>query len=157
VKYALSLALVLYAVWLLWSGIYKPLLLILGAISCALVLLVVRRMNAFDQETAPVELSLPALGYLPWLVWEIVKANVDVARRILSPGPPIDPRIIEVRAEQRSEIGRTVFANSITLTPGTVTVEVEGNRFHVHALTAEAAEGVLAGKMNRRVSRVEPR
>lgn len=156
-KYALSLGLVLYAVWLLWSGIYKPMLLILGVLSCALVLLVVRRMNAFDQETAPVELAPPALLYLPWLAWEIVKANVDVARRILSPGPPIDPRIVEVESAQRSEIGRTVFANSITLTPGTVTVEVEGSRCRVHALTAAAADGLLGGEMNRRVSRLERR
>lgn len=156
-RYALSLGLVLFAVWLLWSGIYEPMLLILGGLSCALVLLVVRRMDAFDQETAPLELTLPALGYVPWLAWEIVKANVDVARRILSPGLPIDPRIVEVEAGQRSEIGRTVYANSITLTPGTVTVEVEGNRFRVHALTAEAAEELLGGEMDRRVSRLETR
>jgi multicomponent Na+:H+ antiporter subunit E len=157
VKYAISLGFVLFGVWLLWSGIYKPLLLILGGLSCILVLMVVRRMNVVDAETAPLELSFRALLYLPWIAWEIVKANVDVARRILSPGLPVAPRLIRVRASQTSDLGRTIYANSITLTPGTVTVDVEGDEFTVHALTREAAEGVQEGAMDRRVRRLEPR
>ena len=88
---------------------------------------------------------------------EIVKANIAVALRIVSPRLPIRPRVIRVRAGQRTDIGRVIYANSITLTPGTVTVDTEGDHITVHALTPEAAEGVLSGEMDRRVTRVEGR
>ena len=82
-KYTVSLSLVLYGTWLLWSGHYTPLLLSFGVLSCVVVVAIARRMRIVDQEGAPVELPLRMLSYLPWLLWEIVKSNVDVARRII--------------------------------------------------------------------------
>jgi len=159
VKYVISLILVLTGIWLLWSGIYEPLLLGLGAVSVLTVVGLCFRMGLIDAEGAPFELLPRALLYAPWLLWEIFKANLDVARRILSPGLPISPRMIEVEAGQRTDLGLTIYANSITLTPGTVSVGVDGDRrtIRVHALTAEAAEGVESGVMDRRVTRVEGR
>ena len=154
-KYTVSLSLVLYGTWLLWSGHYTPLLLSFGVLSCVVVVAIARRMRIVDQEGAPVELPLRVLSYLPWLLWEIVKSNVDVARRILTPGLPISPRLIKIKAGQRSDIGRVIYANSITLTPGTVTVGVEGDELTVHALTEEAASSLQTGEMDRRVTRVE--
>jgi multicomponent Na+:H+ antiporter subunit E len=113
------------------------------------------RMRVVDREGAPIEPSLRALVYLPWLLWQIAKANLDVARRILDPRLPIDPRVIRVRASQRRDLARVIYANSITLTPGTVSIDVAGDRITVHALTREAAEGLATGEMDRRVSRVE--
>ena len=154
-RYSIGLGLVLVAVWLLLSGHYTPLLLSLGAVSCGVVLAISIRMNIVDREGAPVELPLRALGYLPWLLWEIMKANLDVAGRILRPRMPISPRLITVRCTQTHDIGRVIYANSITLTPGTVSVDVRGDEITVHALTAEAADALMEGEMDRRVTRVE--
>jgi len=154
-KYTVSLSLVLFGVWLLWSGHFEPLLLSFGVLSCTVVVVIARKMKIVDREGAPVELALPALAYVPWLLWEIVKANIDVARRILDPRLPISPRIIKVRAGQRHDIGRVIYANSITLTPGTVSVDINGDEITIHALTEEAARAVETGDMDRRVSRLE--
>jgi multicomponent Na+:H+ antiporter subunit E len=154
-KYTVSLSLVLFGVWLLWSGHYTPLLLLFGVLSCGAVVTIARRMGTVDQEGVPVELPLRALSYLPWLLWEIVKSNVDIARRILTPSLPVNPRLIKIKAGQRTDIGRVIYANSITLTPGTVTVGVEGDELTIHALTKEAADALETGEMNRRVTRLE--
>ena len=159
---ALSLGLVLFAVWLLWSGFWPGvadggvLLTGLGAVSCLAVVLIARRMRVVDPEGAPLEVTPRAqLLYAPWLVWQIVLANLDVARRILSPSLPIRPHVIHVRAGQKTDLGRVVYANSITLTPGTVTIDMQGGDLTVHALTDEAARGLAAGEMDRRVSSTE--
>ena len=154
-KYSIGLAVVLSAVWLLWSGHTSPLLLTFGAVSCAAVLLIALRMKIVDREGAPVELPLRVLRYLPWLIWQIIKANLDVAGRILRPGLPISPRMIKVQTSQKRDIGRVIYANSITLTPGTVSVDTLGKEITVHALSGEAAEEVLTGEMDRRVTRLE--
>jgi len=154
-RYAVALAFLLGAIWLAWSGHFTPLLLSFGALSCAIVIAVVLRMKIADRETVPLELVLGLPRYLPWLGWQIVKANVDVARRIIDPRLPIDPGVVRVRALQRKHAARVLFANSITLTPGTVSIDVEGDEIVVHALTREAGEEVLAGEMNRRVARAE--
>jgi multicomponent Na+:H+ antiporter subunit E len=86
---------------------------------------------------------------------QVLRANVDVARRVLSPSLPISPRMFKVRATQRTDLGRVIYANSITLTPGTVSVELEDSVILVHALTAEAAEDLREGTMNRLVVGVE--
>ena len=156
-KHTVGLTVVLGAVWLLWSGHYTPLIISLGAISLAMVMGIALRMKIVDDEGAPVHLPLRLVGYLPWLFWEIAKANVDVALCILRPGLPISPRVLEVRSGQHTDVGRVIYANSITLTPGTVSIDTDGDAITVHALTAAAAAGVLNGEMDRRVSRLEGR
>ena len=156
-KHLVSLFVVLSVIWLLWSGIYQTLTLSLGLASCIAVIALARRMGVVDREGAPVEAALGTLLYLPWLMYEIFKANVDVALRIISPSMPIAPRMIRVKAGQRTDLGKVIYANSITLTPGTVSVDVEGDTIVVHALTRAAAEGVESGVMNRKVAAVEGR
>ncbi len=112
-------------------------------------------MQGVDLEGAPLEVTPRALLYAPWLIWQIVRANVDVARIILHPGLPIRPHVIRVRAGQETELGRVIYANSITLTPGTVTIDLQGRDLTVHALTDEAAQGLATGEMDRRVSTTE--
>ena len=92
---------------------------------------------------------------MPWLTWAIVKSNLDVALLILRPSLPISPRMIAVKASQSTDVGKVIYANSITLTPGTVSVDVDGDEITVHCLTREAAEDVETGAMDRRVVRVE--
>jgi multicomponent Na+:H+ antiporter subunit E len=155
VVYAISLTLVLFALWLLLSGHYVPLLLGLGALSALLVVTIALRMDVLDREGHPIHLRPKALLYWPWLGWEIVKSNVDVARRILSPTLPISPTVIRLKASQKSELGKVIYANSITLTPGTVSIDIDGDKIEVHALTREAAQALRTGDMDRRVTRFE--
>ena len=144
-----------FAVWLLWSGHYTPLILSFGVASCVFVVLVCRRMGLLDEEGVPFHLLLRLVSYIPWLVWAIVKANIDVARIILAPSLPISPRLIRIRSSQKSDIGRVIYANSITLTPGTVTCDADEEEFVVHALTKAAADDVISGGMDRRVCQLE--
>jgi multicomponent Na+:H+ antiporter subunit E len=152
-----TLAVVLFGVWLLWSGHYVPFLMTIGALSSAGVVFMMRRMNVVDHESVPIEVTPRAMLYAPWLVWQIVRSNLDVARRILSPGLPIHPNVIRIRSGQRTDLGRVIYANSITLTPGTVAIAVNGSEITVHALTEEAARDLLEGEMDRRVRSVEGR
>ncbi|MHC4549561.1 MAG: Na+/H+ antiporter subunit E [Planctomycetota bacterium] len=153
-----TLLVVLFAVWLLWSGYFDNALLVaLGGISCALVGLIALRMKLVDPEGVPIHLALRILLYAPWLVWEVVKANVDVAWRILHPRLPIRPSVIRVKAGQKLDLGRVIYANSITLTPGTVSVDLEEDEITVHALTKEAADGLRTGNMDRKVTWLEGR
>lgn len=150
-----SLALVLMGIWLLLSGHYDPLLISLGVVSVGVTVWIAARLNVVDHEGHPIHIVLRLFTYVPWLFWEIVKSNVDVARRVLSPSLPVSPRVFTVDSSQKTSVGRTIYANSITLTPGTVTIDVIGSRLEVHALTTESAEGVKSGRMDARVTRFE--
>ena len=151
----LALAAGLAVLWLLLSGHYDPLFLGLGMASVALTFFIASRMRVVDQEGAPHTLIIRAAIYLPWLMWEVIKSNVDVARRILTPSLPIAPRTFTIRASQTTAVGRVLYANSITLTPGTVTLEVQGQRLRVHALARDTVDDLLGGEMDRRVTRAE--
>lgn len=151
----LLMGLALAAVWLLLSGLFKPLLMGLAVASVLLTLWLAGRMKIVDAETHPVWAALHYVPYWPWLSIEIVKSSIDVARRVLSPSMPISPTVFEVRAGQKTTIGRVVYANSITLTPGTVTLDVDGDRLTVHALSEDTIEELLGGEMDRRVTRAE--
>jgi multicomponent Na+:H+ antiporter subunit E len=157
VKHAIALTLVLSGVWLAWSGHTEPLLVALGGGSLLFVVWLSNRMGVLDAESVPLGLRYGRLlAYIPWLALEILKSNIDVARRILTPGPlQISPRMIRVRASQRTELAQVVYANSITLTPGTVSVDLHQGEILVHALHAEAAAGVQTGVMDGKCARLE--
>tara|TARA_R110000787_G_scaffold66588_5_gene149430 strand:+ start:465 stop:956 length:492 start_codon:yes stop_codon:yes gene_type:complete len=152
--HALYFGAVLFAVWLLLSGHYTPFILILGLASCVAVIAITQRMEVIDHEGHPVHLTWRALLYWPWLIVEIVKANIDVAKRILFPSIGISPTMIRVKTSQTSDLGKVIYANSITLTPGTISVEVANDEILVHALSKGGAEDLLTGKMDRRVTRM---
>jgi len=147
--------LMLAGVWWLWSGHSGGLLLALGCASVLTVLAISHRMDRIADAPRLYTLGLRPLAYAPWLFWEIVKSNAAVARLILDPALPIAPRVVRVPALQKTPLGQTFFANSITLTPGTLSLEVGEGSILVHALTEESAQGVLDGEMNRRVAHLE--
>jgi multicomponent Na+:H+ antiporter subunit E len=155
VRHAIKLGLFLFAIWLLLSGHFSPLLLALGILSTLLVVVLATRADLIDRETQLILLKPSVLLYWLWLGREIIKSNIDVARRILSPGMPISPNIFTVRATQQSDLGRVTYANSITLVPGTVAMDVDADIITVHALTAAAAADLQRGEMNQRVCQVE--
>jgi multicomponent Na+:H+ antiporter subunit E len=144
--------------WLLWSGLFKPLLLVLGLASCLLVVWMVRRLETVDKESVPLSVGWRILPYWVWLMKEIVVSSVVVTRIVLSPQLRISPRVVRFQSLPRTEVGRVLLGNSITLTPGTLTTDIdEQGMVTVHALTAEGAADVVAGGMNRRVQALEQR
>ncbi len=156
-KSAVALFVILMALWLLLSGHYTAMLVSIG-VGCSIgVALLAVRMGIADAEGVPVHLLPRAVRYVPWLAKEVLLANVDVARRILAlrRQPDVSPRLFDVATTQKSDLGRVLYANSITLTPGTVSVRVYGRRITVHAIAEEVAEGLERGEMDRRVTRFE--
>lgn len=147
----------LFLFWVVLSGYFTPFLLCAGLASSVAVVWLAHRMAVLDQEGHPVHLGLAAMGYWPWLVKEIVKSAWDVTRIILSPSLPVESMLVRVKPTQKSEVGLATYANSITLTPGTISIKVARNEFLVHALTAAGAEGLRSGDMDARVTRLEAR
>jgi multicomponent Na+:H+ antiporter subunit E len=154
---SISLLVVLFLFWLALSGHHTPLLLVIGAISAALAVIAAWRMRILDREGHPIEWIAGSALYLPWLVKEIGKSAWGVTKIILNPRLPISPTLAMVKASQHSPIGIATFANSITLTPGTITVAVRGNELTVHALVREGAADLEGGEMDRRVRALEGR
>lgn len=152
-----ALWLILFGVWLMLSGHYDRLFLSFGVVTCTLAVFVAVRMGTLDAESVPLQMTFRAITYLPWLIWQILKSNWDVGRIILSPRLPIDPEIVHFRASQRTDLGRFIYANSITLTPGTVTTGIVGDDFEVHALSQEQVDGSEENEMNLRVLKLEGR
>lgn len=151
VQHALVLGIALAVFWLLLSGHYTGLLLALGVASVALVMYLALRMDGVDGERQPLQVSPMLITYWAWHFVEIAKCNIDVARRIVHPNLPISPTVVRVRAGQDSPIATATYANSITLTPGTVTLRVEDDEFDVHALSRAGAKDLQSGEMERRV------
>ncbi len=151
----LVLLTVLVAAWLLWSGLYKPLLLFLGALSCLLTFMLVRRIDYFDDELYALRLSLGLLRYWLWLIGQIIRSSLDVSRIVLHPKLPISPRVVEIKSEAEHPFYVVTLGNSITLTPGTLSIDVHEGVIKVHALTEAGARDLEAGEMNRRVAEMQ--
>lgn len=150
-----ALAASLFAFWLLLSGIYTPFLVGSGLVASVAVAALASRMELADREGHPIHLALAGLAYWPWLLKEIGKSGWQVTRIILDPRLPISPTLVRFKPTQTSAVGLVTHANSITLTPGTITVEATREEFLVHALTREGAAGVVDSEMDRRVTRLE--
>lgn len=123
------------------------LLIVLGLLSTLLSIFLSRRMNIIDHESYPFHLSMRLLRYYLFLAREIIQANLDVIKRILKPGPSISPQVITLPASKHTDLSKVVYANSITLTPGTVTLELSGEEIKVHALSKEGAADLQTGRM----------
>lgn len=152
---ALSLVIVLFAFWLLLSGFFTPFLLAMGIASAIAVSMLGRRMDLVDQEGHPIRLGWRLFSYWPWLFKEIAVSAWSVSRIILDPRLPLTPTLVRVKTSQKSAVGVTTYANSITLTPGTISVDVGRGEILVHALTREGASSLAEGEMDRRVTRFE--
>lgn len=145
----------LVAFWLLLSGHFTVFLVLAGIGSSAAVVWVALRMEVADREGVPIDYWRIVFLYWPWLAWEIVKAAWDVTRIILHPRLPISPTLVRFQPSQRGVVGLVTHANSITLTPGTITVEASATEFLVHGLTKASAEASVGSEMDRRLARLE--
>ena len=148
----LILALFLIAAWLLWSGLYKPLLLALGALSCVLTLYLIRRMGYFDKGAFVFRYNQRLLFFWAWLGREIVYSSLEVAGVVLRRTMNLEPKVVTLDARDLDPVDQAVLGNSITLTPGTLTLDVHEGRLLVHAMTPEGAANLQEGEMQRRVA-----
>lgn len=155
--HALILFVSLMAFYVVLSGqITSVFLMGAGVVCCAAITVLAMRLGIVDDEGLPYRWWWRTALYLPWLLWQVFLANIDVLKRVWAIGKlDIQPRMITVPHELRTAYGIATYMNSITLTPGTVTVDVGKDELLVHALTEDAAEDLLTGEMHRRVLEVE--
>lgn len=150
----LLIAIAMYAFWLLLSGYFLALLLALGGLSVLIVMVLLRRMDRVDGEPVALHPSLKFFHYIGWLLWQVVLSNIDVAKRIWDPALPIQPRWKKLDTKVTTPLEKTLYANSITLTPGTLTTDVGDDHFMIHSLTAEGLEELRQGEMQRRIKNI---
>jgi multicomponent Na+:H+ antiporter subunit E len=153
----LTLVLLLIVAWVLWSGYLKPLLLGLGALSCLLTVWVVRRMGYLDEDTFAFHYDWRLLGFWAWLGREVVLSSIEVARTVLRRDMTVDPKVVDIDGSGLGPVDLALLGNSITLTPGTLTLDVRDGRLLVHALTSEGAAALHRGEMQRRVAALRKR
>ena len=148
------ISLALFAYWLLLSGHYEPWFVVSGAVLTVASVAFCLMKGVTDDEGFPVEKLPRGLVYWPWLGWQMVLSALNVSRIILDPKLPISPTMVKVAAKERTAVGLTTYANSITLTPGTISVEVSerGKAVWVHCITRENAQGFEDDPMNDRVA-----
>lgn len=140
--------------WLAWSGHYTPLLLAFGALSCALVTALAWRTGFFSSDVYTLHMGRRLVSLWMWLIVEIVRANLAVARIVLDPRRDISPQIISVNASDLPPPCQAILANAITLTPGTAALDINEGRIRVHCLSREIADDLRGGEMLRRVRRL---
>ena len=154
-KHTVSLFITLSAFWLLNSGHYSLLILFLGFVSITLVLVIANKMDVVDQESQPMHLKRNIFGYFGWLIKEIVQANITVVKHIWLSGESISPTLKKIKISQQTDMGKVIYANSITLTPGTVAIDLVDDEIIVHALLLKDVESLETGEMDRRVTMLE--
>ena len=148
----LILFLLLAVTWLVWSGLFKTLLLFLGFMSSVICLWLALRMRLFDDYLFSLPAGLAMLRYWMWLAREVMKSSLAVAKIVLSPSLPISPRVARIRAGSEHPYDQVLFANSITLTPGTLSMDLDKGYITVHSLTEAGMRDLLSGEMNRRIT-----
>ena len=148
---------VLFSLWLLLSGHFGPLLLSLGALSCVFVAWVSEKLGLFSSNFSTLKLNFKLPTFLPWFFIEVVKSNLDVSFRILHPKLPIEPNIMTLDASQHGDLATAVYANCITLTPGTYSLDLDSNSIEVHSLTKALADDLKTGEMSKRILALESR
>ena len=154
-KLTISLFITLSAFWLLNSGHYSLLILSLGFASIVLVLAIAHKMNVVDQESQPLYLTRNIFGYYLGLTKEIIQANITVIKHIWLGKKSISPTLKKIKISQQTDMGKVIYANSITLTPGTVAIDLVDDEIIVHALLYKDVESLEIGEMDRRVTMLE--
>lgn len=140
--------------WAVWSGMAMPLLIGLGVASCVLVVLLSRRMDLLAEGEFALHLGLRILPFWGWMLGQMIRSSFQVARIVLDPRLPISPTRIELDTGDVGPVSRVILGNSITLTPGTLTIDMDGRLLHVHCLTRDNGDELLRGEMARRVAAV---
>jgi multicomponent Na+:H+ antiporter subunit E len=147
VKHAFSLGVLLLVLWLGLSGQTSILMLSLGLASTLIIVYITGRMDRFDHEKYPTHLTSLLLRFWFFLAREVIIANIDVLKRIFRPGKNISPQFFELPSTHKTVLTRVIYANAITMTPGTVSVSLNKDTITVHSLSIEAADELRSGRM----------
>jgi len=152
-KYIL-IFIVLFLHWIIWSGKFDVFHLSLGVLSCALVTFMSHDLYFKREKLSPriIVKAFRFIKYVPWLLYQIILSNIHVASLVLSPKMPIDPKIIRYKTRLKDDIALVTFANSITLTPGTITADIRDGEYIVHALSRKVADDLMSGEMEDKVA-----
>jgi multicomponent Na+:H+ antiporter subunit E len=154
-RYTVGMVCTLAIFWLINSGHYTGLLLTFGALSVLVVSWIAHRMELVDHESLPLYLLGRIPPYLVWLTGQIIASNLDLVQRVWRLGTSTDPQVARLPLPQNSDVCRVVYANSINLTPGTLTVDMGHDHLLVHTLSREGLDELRTGEMARRVSALE--
>jgi len=148
--------LIMFLFWIFLSGEFSFILLLSGIISSLLVSYISHDLliGNGDMKLGLIR-TIRFIKFLPWLLWQIVLANIDLAIRTLHPKMPINPMLINFKNNLKTDLGMVILANSITLTPGTVTIDVNENDFFIHVISEKAAQSLISGEMQARVKKIE--
>jgi len=153
----------LYGFWIILSGRWETKYLVIGAVCALLVTYLTQDLTYSDgsgrrSQTRKAHFLLAGVGrfvlYLFWLLWSVLQANLQVAYLVLHPKMPIQPGLLRLRTKLRNRAGHVILANSITLTPGTITVDFDDGTYSVHALAPSAAQDLLEAKMQSKLERI---
>ena len=150
---SITLFIVLFGFWLLMSGYFTPLILSLGVISCLLCVYLTVKGKLLDNETLPIYFFPRLIQYTFWLIKEILKSNITTAKVIIMKSE--EPELFSIKASQKTNEGKVTYANSITLTPGTVTTQIKNNIFEIHALTKDFGDDLRSSDMDKMVTWLE--
>ena len=144
---------ILFSLWLLMSGHYNVLIVSLGIISCAFCVYVAKRGKLIDDEGLPIFFMPRLLNYLIWLFKEILKSNLSTAKVIIN--GKVEPETFTVKTSQVTDVAKVTYANSITLTPGTVTTKIQKGVVEVHALNSDYGTDVRTNDRDKKVTGFE--
>ena len=149
-------AIAMFIFWILLSGEFTFILITSGVVASLIVAYLSHDIFVgkadLKTETGRV---FKFIVYIPWLLWEIILANVEIAYLVLNPKPLVDPQIVRFKNDLKTDLGIVTLAHSITLTPGTVTVDANREEFVIHAIWQKSAEGIISGEMQRKVKKIE--
>lgn len=154
-RYTFSLFLLLLAFWAFNSDVHTSLLFFSGLVSTTLVLLISHRLQLPDRESQPFHLVTRIAPFYCWLIKEIVCGSFTVLKLVVQGDKALSPTIITVPFDFSDELSKVIFANSITLVPGTLSLHLDKGSVRVHALTQTFADQLLSGEMARRIKRLE--
>jgi multicomponent Na+:H+ antiporter subunit E len=144
-------ALLLSVFWLLLSGFIQPLLLSFGAISVVIVMIVLRRMDAVDKEPKSVSLNFHSFRYFFWLIGQIFLSSTHVTKLIWGKADQVPPALSKISLQSLPDDKKVLYANSITLTPGTLSVDLQDEEITVHALQASSIASLKQGGMESKI------
>ena len=145
---------ILFLNWVIWSGMFDAFHLSLGVISCLLVIYMSHDI-LFTHDGLSyrhIREVIRFIKYIPWLLYQIVLSNIYVARLVMNPNMPIDPQVIRFKTKLKKNISMATFANSITITPGTITADIKEGEFCVHCISRKVADDLLTGEMENKVA-----
>ena len=155
-NHLLKIFILIFIFWFLLSGMTNLLMIMLGLFSSFLVVWIINKMDLIDHEVSFHNFNIGKLIiYFFWLLREIIVSNLKVCLYIVTPNKKINPEIIKIKSSQNSEFANVLYANSITLTPGTVTIDVDKNDFIVHTLDTQFKESLEKNIMDQKILSTE--